>query len=370
MEPLGPSSGRRSSIAAFLPSRPPPVGQPSLAGCVARVEVLGFLSLDTKEVISRGLATRFGGSPRDFKVASGLASSMPVFFPNWLAREFAIGCSPLRFGNSVFRFANWSETGEVERGHLKHMAWIRLLHWPILCWNCEDVKAAISGFGELWEVDTRSEGREDEVRIPIEVDSWEETNPIFLGEELDERLGLVLAEAQEELIRQTGFSSIPRMGAQGSSGSEMSRRAEGGQRHKEDSRQLRLEWRPIAGVSSNSFAGVSSNSNSVAGVPPNLEHLSTGPNHFCVSGVGKTLAPCRPRHASPTPPSASISPLVLDSMNCGLSLGPPPSELASESLLVLDSRNGGLSLGPSAAEEVRPIAPSEDYFFPLTEAPG
>ncbi len=43
-------------------------------------------------------------------------------------------------------------------GHLRHKAWIRLLNWPLLCWSEEEVKAAISGFGELWEVDEASSG--------------------------------------------------------------------------------------------------------------------------------------------------------------------------------------------------------------------
>lgn len=94
------------------------------------------------------------------------------------------------------------------------------------------MKAAISDFGELSEVDAGSERRDDvsffrvrvrcenvhcipeflnlmvvdrRFRIPIVVDSWEETNPIFLREDLDERLGLVMAEAQDNFIRQRAF---------------------------------------------------------------------------------------------------------------------------------------------------------------------
>lgn len=249
LEP-GPSSGRRRSAEAFLPA-----SQPSLSGCVARVEVLGCALLDAKEVISQGLASRFGGSAQDYKVADFRGSSMVIFFPNWVVRESTIGRSPLRFGNAVFRFSNWSESGEMARGHLHHMVWIRLCHWPILCWSSEDVKAAISGFGELWEVDPISERGEvvsffrarircpnvqcvpellsltvedRRFRIPIEVDSWEETPPILLGEDLDARLGLDSAEAQDRFIRLTGFSFVPPMGDQGENRPNLSGGAGGG----------------------------------------------------------------------------------------------------------------------------------------------
>lgn len=126
--------------------------------------------------------------------------------------------------------------GEKERGFLHHNAWIHLLNWSILCWNEDDVKAAVSGFEELWEVDDPSdrhtnvsffrlmiryqdvllipeaidlmvEGRQ--FYVPIEIESFEEANPILLGEGLDEHLGLNTLEVQETFIRQTGFSSIP-----------------------------------------------------------------------------------------------------------------------------------------------------------------
>ncbi len=44
--------------------------------------------------------------------------------------------------------------------------------------------------------------------INIVIDSWDEANPIFLAENLDHHLGLDSAEAQEEFIRLTGFTSI------------------------------------------------------------------------------------------------------------------------------------------------------------------
>lgn len=96
--------------------------------------------------------------------------------------------------------------GEIQRGHLTHKEWICLLHWLPLCWNAEDVKAAISGFGELWDIDPLSDRRNDVFsfrvlirwhsvlhipemlnlmvderyfRIPIKAESWEEANLIF-----------------------------------------------------------------------------------------------------------------------------------------------------------------------------------------------
>ncbi len=102
------------------------------------------------------------------------------------------------------------------------------------------MKAAISGFGELWECDDRCSDLMDvscfRIRIrcsnaaaipealnlivedrwfniPIEINSWEETNPILLGESLDHHLGLNSAAAQEDFIHQSGFSSIPAVGS-------------------------------------------------------------------------------------------------------------------------------------------------------------
>nr|CAD1820598.1 unnamed protein product [Ananas comosus var. bracteatus] len=184
MEP-GPSADRPQTANAFLPCRPPRQGNPP--------SLLGF--------------SRIGHRTQ-----------------------------PLRFEGSLFHFSNWKEVGELERGHLHHKAWIRLLHWPILCWNEEDVKAAVSGFGELWEVDPLSERRDDvsffrarircqsvhripeiltlmvedkRFQIPVVIESWEDANPILLGEGLDEHLGIETMDAQEAFIRQTGFQSIP-----------------------------------------------------------------------------------------------------------------------------------------------------------------
>nr|CAD1823428.1 unnamed protein product [Ananas comosus var. bracteatus] len=235
LEP-GPSSNRPSTIASFLPSRLPPPGHPSLVGRVALVETRGQINSNVKEILSRGLAARFGGSGRDYLVANFQASTMAVFFPSWLARGSAVGRSPLRFEGIDFFLSKWVEAGEMERGHLAHKAWIRLHNWPILCWNEEDIKAAVSGFGELWAVDPLSEQMADvsfsqacvrcqnvhsipedmiltvddrRFRIPIEIESWEQANPILFSEELDDHLGIVSIETQNAFLRQTGFNAYP-----------------------------------------------------------------------------------------------------------------------------------------------------------------
>nr|CAD1835781.1 unnamed protein product [Ananas comosus var. bracteatus] len=209
----GPSSGQPSSVAAFLPSRPPPHGLPSLSSCVALAEVLSPFAENAKEVLSQGLAARFEGSNLEYPL---WRSSSPTGSPE--NRPFVGAPSGLR------AWISKSPT-ELDRGHLRH----------------KDVKAAVSGFGELWDIDQLSEGRIDvsffrvnircqdvnsisetlnlmvedrRFRIPIEIESWEKANPILLGEDMDERLGLESTEAQDRFIRQTGFNSIPARGAQ------------------------------------------------------------------------------------------------------------------------------------------------------------
>ncbi len=198
-------------------------GQPALSGCVARVEVGDLHFRSVLEVLPRGLAGVFSGSPSDYRVASFRSSTLAIFFPSWVTRESAIGRSPLRFEGNLFSFSNWVEVGEEARGRLFHKVWIRLVNWPILCWNKENVKAVVSGFGEFWESDKSSSelkevssyrvcircvdvGSIPEVlnlmvedrrfRIPIVVDSWEDASPILLGENLDHHLGLDSSEAQ------------------------------------------------------------------------------------------------------------------------------------------------------------------------------
>lgn len=239
----GPSSGRPSFARAFLPPSSPPPGQPSPSGCVALVDIISHRgSGNPKDVLSRGLAARFGGSNRDYLVADFIPPSLAIFFPSWAVRESAIHRSPFLFEDIEFKISNWTEVGELGRGHLLHKASVKLHRWPILCWNADDVRSAVSCFGELWEIDPLSERRMDvsffrvKIRcqdvhaipeslhlmvadrrfiIPIEVESWEDADPILMSEEMDHRLGLVTAEAQERFINRTGFSSIPARGEQG-----------------------------------------------------------------------------------------------------------------------------------------------------------
>ncbi len=175
-------------------------------------------------------------------MAAFQSSVQAVFFPSWASRESAIGRSPLRFDGCSFSFSNWVEVGEEARGRLCHKAWIRLHNWPILCWSAEEVKAAISCFGELWEVDSCSTDRTDvssfrvNIRcqnvgfipevlylmvddrrfcIPVEIDSWEEAAPILLSEDLDLRLFLDSSEPQERFITSSGFCSVLAAGSPG-----------------------------------------------------------------------------------------------------------------------------------------------------------
>lgn len=240
------------------------------------------------DVLTQGLATRFGGSSLDFSVATFSPSTRAIFFPNWVARESAIGRSPLKFDGFYFHFSNWIEEGEKGRGFFRCKAWIRLRNWPILCWNSEDVKAAVSGFGELWEVDEASEQctnlsffrvnvrcqnvdiipetlelmvEDKRFVIPIEIESSEDCNPILLGEHLDQRLGLDSLEEQERFIRQTGFTSIPAFGEQRTEGrrqTSLGRRSKGGRRRPATDAVLRrMHWRPIKNAFSNSICDIS-----------------------------------------------------------------------------------------------------------------
>nr|CAD1834884.1 unnamed protein product [Ananas comosus var. bracteatus] len=186
-----PDTARPPSSVAYLPPRPPTTGQPYLPGCVALSEPIGQRPDNLAEVISGGLATRFGGSPSDYKVASFSAPSVAVFFPNWVARGSAIGRSPLSFDGFSFRFSNWVETGENERD----TSFTRV---NIRCQNVNLVPEVLYLMVE-----------DRHFTIPVEVESWEEANPILLGEDLDSRLGLDSRAAQEAFLRLTGFTSVP-----------------------------------------------------------------------------------------------------------------------------------------------------------------
>ncbi len=235
--PSSPTPAHRTRYGmAYLPSSSPPPGSTPLLGRVAKVEALSPHFEVIPEVLPRCLVGLFGGAVEDYRVARRDSSSFAVFFPSWVTRGSAVGRSPLRFDDMVFSFSDWVESGEVARGRLAHKAWIRLFDWPLLCWSEAEVKAAVSGFGQLWEIDDRSLELEDvsnfriclrcqdvslipdslnltvddrRFRIHIEVESFEEAAPILLGEDLDSHLGLDNAKAQEDFIRCTGFSDIP-----------------------------------------------------------------------------------------------------------------------------------------------------------------
>nr|CAD1838246.1 unnamed protein product [Ananas comosus var. bracteatus] len=214
---------------------------------------------------------RFGRPTSEFRVGSFLPMTRAVFFPSWAVRESAVGRGSLRFQGYTFLFSNWVEMGERERGHLHHKVWIKLHDWPILCWNIEDVKAAVCDFGELWDVDIQSEQAsivsyfrllercqhvdvipesidlmvEDRCfSVPIEIDSVEEANPILLGESLDEQL---------DLGAPTGGRRAPTGGRRQASTCDFRRKT--------------WRWRPINGLSPNPST---SNSN---GCNPTLPYI-------------------------------------------------------------------------------------------------
>ncbi len=123
----------RTTLPVYLPPPPPPPrGQPSLSGCVAKLDTGKFDPVALMNTLPTKLAGNFGGSAHDYKVASLCDSFLAVFFPNWVSRESAIGRSPLRLDGVPFVFSNWAESGEEERSHLQHKVWIRLLNWSIL----------------------------------------------------------------------------------------------------------------------------------------------------------------------------------------------------------------------------------------------
>ncbi len=132
-----------------------------MSGCMARLEVGGHDAGALMAGLPSKLADYFGGSASDYKVATLSVSALAIFFPNWMARESAIGRSPFCLDGVSVHFSNWVEPGEGMRGHLHHKVWLRLVDWPILCWSVEEVKAAVSCFGELWEVDEASVGLAD-----------------------------------------------------------------------------------------------------------------------------------------------------------------------------------------------------------------
>nr|CAD1837459.1 unnamed protein product [Ananas comosus var. bracteatus] len=121
--------------------------------------------------------------------------------------------------------------------------------------------AAVSGFGKLWEVDAASKQCSNDRRffVPIEVESFEEANPILLGKDLDEHLGLNTLDAQEGFIWRTGFNLVPAYQERGSSPVPRQRPTHGRRqralercRPSTESVRCRQLWRLVEGVFSNS----------------------------------------------------------------------------------------------------------------------
>ncbi len=212
-------------------SQPPPKGTPSLIGCVARLDVGEHDSQALIDSLPWRLAEHFRGRVDDYKVALFSDHALAVFFPNWVERGSAIGHSPLCLDGVSLHFSDWVEAGEEDRGHLPFKCWIRLRNWPLCCWNTEAVTAAVSSFGELWEVDECSAGRSDvsnfrvlvrcrdadaipatllltvvdrRFRISIEVESFEAAPPILLDETTDRQLGLDTWEDQVRFLKTSG----------------------------------------------------------------------------------------------------------------------------------------------------------------------
>ncbi len=228
------------------------------------------------------------------------------------------------------------ERGEEKRSPLGQKAWIRLINWTIHCWSEAEVTTVVSGFGELWEVDEHSLGMEDvsasrvlircrdvncipevlnltvvdrRFRIPIVIESWEAAEPILLGEELDQRLGLTTAEAQNAFINLTGFSSVPTATTEIAAQVQLARRGGSGsqgaqERGREQPDQVRHRQRHRRSVSR-------SNSNSIPSVCPMIlpsidaaVHLSDRTGSAGAGPSSGGLLGCPPRR-HPDPMAAS-----------------------------------------------------------------
>ncbi len=294
-----------------------------------------------------------------------------------MARESAISRSPIQLERQCFCFSNWVEPEEGDRDHLIHKVWIKLHNWPILCWNTEDVQAAVSSFGALWEVDDNSlslrevsffhiqircrhyrsipetlllyvEDRRFSVRV--EIDSWEDADPILLGEALDRRLGLDSAEAQVNFIRSTGFSASPLSG-----GARGARVNHGGGAPASMLRRGSGEWRPVC-PSDQGVAPVS-----------NLDLLDFPPLPSYSGGCqGASAVVCGASDLStPVPTSGSVDPTLDQQLGAGpafeaegwASVGPPLLALQASDPLFLAELTSLLGALPLVSP---PIGPLED----------
>nr|CAD1840599.1 unnamed protein product [Ananas comosus var. bracteatus] len=199
----GPSSSRLSTATVFLPTRPPTAGQPPLSGCVAQVDIPSAHPEDIDDILTRGLAARFGVSSSDFRDV------------------------------------------DIHSEQHSNVSYFRLL---VRCQNVNVIPETID-----LTVEDRS------FSVPIEIESCEEANPILLGEELAEDLSLASLEAQKGFIWQTGFNSVAAYRGQAFPTVPWQGSPLGGRRRASDwtsrpriSVLRRRTWRPVRGSFSNS----------------------------------------------------------------------------------------------------------------------
>ncbi len=118
--------------------------------------------------------------------------------------------------------------------------------------------------------------------ISIEVEEWEEADPILLGEDLDHRLGLTTTEAQNAFIHTTGFTSIPEALTEDLSFSIDSGRATGGSRVPKGRGRDNVERR--------SSPALNSNSNPPLTVHQKPQSYPIWPNRAPPAAAGRPLA--------------------------------------------------------------------------------
>ncbi len=145
--------------------------------------------------------------------------------------------------------------------------------------------------------------------VPIEIDSWEEANPILLGEDTDRHLGLDTAEAQDHFIKYSGFRCIPKAARLPGSSTGFSL-------DPEDFPRLAPGFQPIASIVAQPPPGPS--------FPPGL---TSGPAEATLpadSASSSTPAPL----PAPTPSTQvcdSVFPLLAPSL-LAVDVAPPPPE--------------------------------------------
>ncbi len=204
------------------------------------------------------------------------------------------------------------------------------------------MKAAVAGFGELWEVDSASSGlqvvsfyrvqvryqhfrviprslslmvEDRRFTVPIAIDSWEEACPILLREVTDRRLGLETEEEKDRFIRHSGFSCIP--AAEGLSGfpAHCPRPNPG----------FRLDLGDFP-----SLAPASPSSSSTAAPLPLVPGLPPGRTSGAIAATSSVASPASSPSAPPTaslPPSQACLSVTLPLASAFLVdvVAPPPS---------------------------------------------